>query len=161
MPASKQTALFAIFSALSVVGASIKIPAGLTSLALDSAPALVAAALINPFFGAGIAFAGHLLSALLGGFPLGPFHLIISIEMFLLILLFGSVYQKGAIFPSCFLFWTGNTFLAPLPFIWLISPAFYSAAVPGLLIASSINIVIAVLLVPRLSSIWNKNKQVI
>jgi hypothetical protein len=140
----------AMLTALSVVGAMIKIPAIVGSVALDVFPALLASVL----FGAGAlvwAF-GHLLSALIGGFPLGPLHFLIAGEMAVLVWVFGRLYKNNKILAST-VFIIGNSFVAPLPFIYLMNIGFYLGIVPSLLIGSIINTVIAIVAIPRLSSL--------
>lgn len=55
-------------------------------------------------------FFGHLLSALIGGMPLGPFHVLIAVEMAVLVWVFGYFYQKGKRVLGGVLFVVGNTF---------------------------------------------------
>lgn len=140
----------AMLTALSVVGAMIKIPAIVGSVALDVFPALVAAVLFGAGAGALVGAFGHLLSALAGGFPLGPMHFLIAVEMAALVWVFGRVYKKNKILASV-LFIIGNSFVSPLPFIYLMNTGFYVGIVPSLLIGSIINTVIALVAIPRLS----------
>jgi uncharacterized membrane protein len=141
----------AMLTALSVVGAMIKIPAIVGSVALDVFPALLAAVLFGPRAGAVVGAMGHLLSALAGGFPLGPMHYLIAIEMAVLVWVFGRLYHNHKILASG-LFILGNSFAAPLPFIYLMNTGFYLGIVPSLLIGSIINAAIALIAIPRLSS---------
>lgn len=143
----------AVMIALTVVGGSIKIPAIIGSVALDSFPAVVAAALLGGIPGAIVGGLGHMVSALFGGMPLGPMHFLIALEMALLVWVFAYFYQRGNKWTASILFVLGNTFAAPLPFIFLISKEFYISMVPSLLVASIINTVLAVLVAPRLASI--------
>lgn len=143
----------AVFIALTVVGGMLKIPAIIGSVALDSFPAIVAAALLGGIPGAIVGGLGHMVSAFIGGMPLGPMHFLIAVEMALLTWVFAYFYQKGSKWKGCILFVLGNTFAAPLPFIFLISKAFYISLVPSLLIASIFNTVLAVIVAPRLGSI--------
>ncbi|MBT2727792.1 ECF transporter S component [Bacillus sp. ISL-75] len=142
----------AMLTALSVVGAMIKIPAIVGSVALDVFPALLAAVLFGARAGAVVAAFGHLLSALIGGFPLGPMHFLIAVEMAVLVWMFGRLYKNNKVLASV-LFIIGNAFVAPLPFMFLMNVGFYLGIVPSLLIGSVINIVIALAAIPRLSSL--------
>jgi uncharacterized membrane protein len=151
---SRMLSLLALFSALSAVGAAIKIPAIVGSVAFDVFPALLAAALLGSGAGAMVGALGHLLSALISGFPLGPMHLFIAIEMALLVFLFGVLYKKNKKGTASILFILANAFAAPLPFIILMSKAFYVALVPSLLIGSMINCVIALVAIPRLRALF-------
>ncbi|KRN96179.1 hypothetical protein IV55_GL001565 [Furfurilactobacillus siliginis] len=79
--------LAALLLALCVVGANVKI---MGSIALDSAPAFLGAILLGPWFGAFLGFFGHMVSALLSGFPLTlPVHLIIGFNMAVCMFVFG------------------------------------------------------------------------
>jgi uncharacterized membrane protein len=142
----------AMLTALSVVGAMIKIPAIVGSVALDVFPALLASVLFGAGAGALVGAFGHLLSALIGGFPLGPLHFLIAGEMAVLVWVFGRFYKNNKILAST-VFIIGNSFVAPLPFIYLMNIGFYLGIVPSLLIGSIINTVIAIVAIPRLSSL--------
>ena len=83
--------------ALSVIGANIKI---LGSIAFDSFPAFIGTALLGPLFGMCLAFAGHMVSAYLAGFPLSlPIHLLIGIMMVITMWAYGTI-RKREIKPS-------------------------------------------------------------
>jgi uncharacterized membrane protein len=142
----------AMLTALSVVGAMIKIPAIVGSVALDVFPALLASVLFGAGAGALVGAFGHLISALIGGFPLGPLHFLIAGEMAVLVWVFGRLYKNNKILASTG-FIIGNSFVAPLPFIYLMNIGFYLGIVPSLLIGSIINTVIAIVAIPRLSSL--------
>lgn len=150
---SRMLSLLALFSALSAVGAAIKIPAIVGSVAFDVFPALIAAALLGSGAGAIVGALGHLLSALISGFPLGPMHLLIAIEMALLVYIFGVLFKKNKKSTASILFVLANAFAAPLPFIIIMNIAFYTALVPSLLIGSIINTVIALAAIPRLRTL--------
>jgi uncharacterized membrane protein len=150
---SKKIGLLALMIALSAVGASIKIPAVIDSVALDALPALLAAALLGVRAGAITGALGHLLSALIGGFPLGPMHLLIALEMAVLVWIFGIFYKQNKRILAGLIFIAGNAFVAPIPFIFLMNIGFYTAIVPSLLIGSAINTVLALIVIPRLSPI--------
>jgi len=147
----KTLSLLALFIALSVVGASIKIPAIVGSVALDAFPALLAAALLGGGAGALVAGGGHLVSALLGGLPLGPLHIVVAIEMSLLVFIFSRLYHRGRNkYTAAISFVIGNALLAPLPFLFLMGVGFYTAIVPSLMIGSVINVIVSILLIPKL-----------
>jgi uncharacterized membrane protein len=145
--------LLALFSALSAVGAAIKIPAIVGSVAFDVFPALLAAALLGSGAGAIVGALGHLLSSLIAGFPLGPMHGLIAGEMAVLVYIFGVFYKKNKKVIASILFILANAFAAPLPFIFLMNSAFYTAIVPSLLIGSILNTVIALVAIPRLKTL--------
>src|SRR6059058_1669062 len=144
----KRISLLALFTALSVVGASIKIPAIVGSVALDVFPALLAGVLFSSMGGAIVAAFGHLISAMLGGFPLGPMHFLIAAEMAVLVWIFAVLYKKKQSIAASAVFILGNTFVAPVPFIFLMGNTFYFAILPSLLIGSLINIAIALVAIP-------------
>jgi hypothetical protein len=148
----KMVSWLAMLTALSAVFAAIKIPAIVGSVALDVFPALLAASLFGGGAGAIVGAFGHLVSALLGGFPLGPMHFLIALEMAALIWIFGILYKNNRKGLASVVFILGNAFVAPLPFIYLMNIGFYLAIVPSLLIGSIINITIALLAIPRISS---------
>ncbi len=150
----KKVSLISLFIALSVVGASIKIPAIVSSVALDMVPALAAGALLGSLPGALVALFGHLVSALIGGMPLGPFHFLIAVEMALLVWMFTVIYDKGKRILAGILFVIGNTFVSPLPFLFIMGSGFYIGMIPSLLIGAVLNTVLALLLAPRLASVF-------
>ncbi|MDH6363392.1 putative membrane protein [Enterococcus sp. PF1-24] len=89
---TKKIALLAMLLALCVVGANIKI---LGSIAFDSFPAFVGAFVLGPLAGAFLGFFGHMISAMLSGFPQTlPLHLLIGVIMGLCMLLYGWVWLK-------------------------------------------------------------------
>ncbi|MBU8879904.1 ECF transporter S component [Bacillus sp. FJAT-29790] len=142
-----------MLTALSVVGAAIKIPAIIGSVALDAFPALLASALLGGAAGPVVAGVGHLMSALLGGMPLGPLHGLIAVEMAFLAFVFSILYRSGKRWQAGALFVLGNTFAAPLPFLFLMSKAFYLSIVPSLFIGSVLNTFVAFIVIPRLARI--------
>ena len=146
--------LLALFIALSVIGAAIKVPAVIGSVALDAFPALLAAA----FFGAGpgaiVGGIGHMISALIGGMSLGPLHFVIAIEMALLVFLFAVLFNGGKKILASTIFIIGNAIVAPLPFVFLFDFTFYIALVPSILIGSFLNTAIAYIAIPRLNTIF-------
>jgi uncharacterized membrane protein len=149
----KMVSWLAMLTALSAVGAMIKIPAIVGSVALDVFPALLAAALFGGVAGAIVGAFGHLISAMLGGFPLGPMHVLIAVEMAAIVWIFGILYKNNKKVIASSLFILGNSFVAPLPFIFLMNKGFYLAIVPSLLIGSILNTGIAMVAIPRLTSL--------
>ncbi|WP_102693124.1 ECF transporter S component [Rummeliibacillus pycnus] len=143
--------LTAMISALCAVGAMIKVPVGVTSAALDSAPAFLGAAFL-PAPAAGIAAAiGHIVSAGVGGFPYGPFHILIALEMYIVVWGFTRLHQKNHSISKWIFAIIANGILSPLPFYWLISPKMFYGVTPGILITTIINVVIAWICLPILS----------
>lgn len=88
----KQLVILGLCIALSYIGSYIKISG---TIALDALPAFFAAILLGPFIGGAVGFVGHMLTALLSGFPLSfPIHLVVAIMMFFSCAIFGYVYKK-------------------------------------------------------------------
>jgi hypothetical protein len=155
MNSVRKISLIGIFLGLSIAGASIKIPAIVSSVALDMVPALVAGVILGAGAGSVIGGIGHLLSAIIGGMPLGPFHFLITIEMAVLVFIFSIIYQSGRRYFSSILFVIINTFIAPMPFLFLLGSEFYLASIPSLLIGSLLNMGLAFVLAPRLLTLIN------
>lgn len=150
-------AKMAMLIALSVIGASIKIQG---SIAFDSMPAFFAALYIGPLAGALVGFLGHLVSSGLSSFPLTlPVHLVIAVQMFVFIYIFGKAYRYInkflAVLLGVFLNGVvGTLIIVPisiyfgLPFNgW---PLFYALIIP-LSIAAFLNILIGTLVFERLN----------
>jgi uncharacterized membrane protein len=154
---SRMLTLLALFSVLSAVGAAVKIPAIVGSVAFDVFPALLAAAMLGSGAGAIVGALGHLLSALIAGLPLGPMHVLIAFEMALLVYIFGVLFKKNKKGTAGILFILANAFAAPLPFIILMNKAFYVALVPSLFIGSLINTFIALVAIPRLKALFKQD----
>lgn len=153
---ARKISWLALFVALSVVGGMIKVPAPISSVALDSFPALIAAVLLCPAAGAATGAFGHLFSAFLGGFPMGPLHVIIAIEMAAVMWLFGRLYRGGFKRSALFSFILLNGVAAPAPFILFLGVPFYMSAVPGIVIAAALNGIAAVVLLPKMIAIFTK-----
>lgn len=143
--------LTALFAALCAVGGFIKIPSGVGSLALDTIPALLAASFLPPVFVGAASMTGHLASAMYAGFPLGPFHLLIAIEMMIILYVFARFHKAGHHSSKWVFFIIANGLLAPLPFYFLVSPAFFIGMVPAIFLATVVNAVVAAVVMPVLS----------
>lgn len=158
----KKINILAIFIAISVVGAFIKIPSFIGSVALDSFPSLIAGVFFGGLAGGMVAAFGHLVSALIGGLPLGMFHLFIALEMFILVVMYTKIYHMGNKIVSYLFFVLANAAILPLPFLWLLGKGFYISMIPVLLIGAVLNGIIAQLLMPRLERfrrVWGEAKQ--
>ena len=153
---TKKLALAGLFVSLSAIGGMIKIPLGIASIALDAMPALVAVLFFSAPMAAVIAAFGHLISSLFGGLPLGPFHLIIAIEMWAVVWLFARLHQAGRNWLKWAAFIIGNGVVAAIPFYFLLSPAFFYVSVPALLLAASINAAAAALAMPFINKIGKR-----
>lgn len=145
--------LTALFAALCAMGGLLKIPLGIGSTALDSTPALMSAAFLPPLYAGIAALIGHTASAMYAGFPLGPFHALIALEMFVIVLIFARLHKANRNVLKWVFFVVANGLLAPLPFYFLISPAFFLGALPGIFIATVVNAAIAGVAMPALQRI--------
>lgn len=106
--------MLALFCALSAVGAKFPIYG---SIALDSLPAFLAAILLGGPEGAIIGAMGHMLSALLSGFPLTiPLHLVIASEMAAICFVTGWLVNERhlPIWAAAIVTFVLNAFVSPL-----------------------------------------------
>lgn len=135
--------------AISFIGSLIKIQG---TIAFDSMPGFFAALYLGPVSGAIVASVGHLLTSVSSGFPLTlPIHSIVTLEMGIVVYLFGIIYKKfnGVIACTSGILLNGVAMVLVLaPFtIWLGLPlngrAFIYAMVVPLTIASAVNVILA------------------
>ncbi|WP_106496489.1 ECF transporter S component [Lentibacillus sp. Marseille-P4043] len=152
---TKKLCLLALFIALSVIGAMIKIPSFVGSIALDAFPALLAAVLISKQMGALVAGFGHLMSALIAGMPLGPLHVIIALEMAIIVWFFSVIYLSGKRKLAGLFFVFSNSLLAALPMLFLLGISFYLAVLPSLLIGAVVNAGVALLFIPKFVTLFH------
>lgn len=157
----KRLTLTAFFVALCVTGGLIKIPSGIGSLALDTVPALLSAAFLPPVFSGIAAMLGHMASAMYAGFPLGPFHVLIALEMFVIVIIFARLHKAGRNLTKWIFFIVANGIIAPLPFYFLISPAFFLSAIPFLFLATIVNAVVAAVVMPSLQHVGTSMRNAI
>jgi riboflavin transporter len=155
---SNHPVLFVSFLSLAIAGSFIKIPAGIGSLAFDSMPALIAASLWSPGWGMIVAGAGHLMSAGLAGFPFGPLHVLVAVQMAGLTFFFGYFYRKKNRHLAFVLFVAGNGIIAPLMLWPIIGKGIILSIIPGLIIASVLNAFISVIIIPRLKTFWERRR---
>ncbi|HCM89688.1 MULTISPECIES: ECF transporter S component [Vagococcus] len=94
---TKEITLVALMIALSVLGANIKL---LGSIALDSFPAFISTIILGPGVGILVAFFGHMVSAMLSGFPNTlPIHLMIATLMMVCVFVYGFIRRKYNKYP--------------------------------------------------------------
>lgn len=148
--------LTAMIATLCAIGALVKLPVGIGSAALDAVPALVSVAILPPLFSGMAASIGHIVSALSVGMPLGPFHVLIAAEMFVILWGFAMLHRSGKHVWKWIFFVLANGVVAPVPFYFLIAPAFFFAAVPPLFLASCINAGISIMLLPLLERAYKR-----
>ena len=153
--------LTALLVAMCFIGANIKI---MGSIAFDAAPALVGTLLLGPVYGTALGFFGHMVSALLAGFPFSlPVHIVTAVMMAITMLAYGMTRNwaknklngKVAIILSCiiaFLFNCPISLLAVYP--WLKEGVIGLA--PVLAIASVCNIIAAEIIFAALPATWKQ-----
>ena len=159
----------ALFIALSFVGSYIKI---FGTVAFDSLPGFLAALVFGPIYGAAIGFLGHLFTALSSGFPLSlPMHLAIAVSMALTMYVYGVTYRViSKKFPEAVTLLitgiVGILFNAPISLAlsigvlrliagWEVALGLV-ALLPALIIASTANVSISIILFKSLKNVWNK-----
>lgn len=134
----------AVLVALCGVGGFIKIPSPTGTVALDSLPGYMAAALLGGWGGAVVGALGHLFSAWTVSFPLGmAIHLYIAAQMALYVSVFGFLYGKGRKIPAAVVAILLNGILAPALLIPLYGTGFFFAMVLPLVVGSAVNIILA------------------
>jgi len=144
----RQLAVLIIFISLAAIGSMVKVPALIGSIALDSAPAIIAACILGARNGAIVAGIGHLSSAFLAGFPLGVLHIVIAFEMAVILYTFGLLFHKGKKKVAFLFFFAANAIAAPLPFAFFLGVPFVIAILPSLIVATAVNLVAAVAVIP-------------
>ncbi|NLL17739.1 MAG: ECF transporter S component [Clostridia bacterium] len=150
----RRMVLMAMFIALSVVGAMLKIPSPTGTVALDSAPGFLGAALLGWREGLLIAALGHLISAYSMGFPLSiPIHLIIALQMAIAAALYYILIKKTNPYVSIAVVTLYNGLAMPLSLVPMLGIGmFYAMALP-LCVAAFINALIAYVCFRGLKSI--------
>ncbi|MED4554561.1 ECF transporter S component [Lysinibacillus capsici] len=146
--------LTAMVAAICAVGAMIKVPAFISTAALDSAPAFLGVVFLSPILAGVAGLIGHFITALTSGFPLGPLHIIIAVEMLIVVWVFGMMHKKGMHFWKWPVVLVLNGIVAPLPFYFIISPAFFWGALGSILMATVINLIIVAVVMPILSKVF-------
>ncbi|NLM53151.1 MAG: ECF transporter S component [Firmicutes bacterium] len=144
---AKKLIRLALLIALCGVGGFIKIPSPTGTVALDSLPGFLAAALFGGWGGALVGFLGHLFSAATVGFPLGlPVHLYVGVQMAVYVSLFGYLFRKGYKILAVIAAIAANGVIAPLLLVPLYGSGFFLAMLPSLTVGSAVNIILAALL---------------
>jgi len=146
--------LTAMVAAICAVGAMIKVPAFISTAALDSAPAFLGVVFLSPILAGVAGLIGHFITALTSGFPLGPLHIIIAVEMLIVVWVFGVMHKKGMHYWKWPVALVLNGIVAPLPFYFIISPAFFWGALGSILMATVINLIIVAVVMPVLSKVF-------
>ncbi|RLE49790.1 MAG: hypothetical protein DRJ31_03680 [Candidatus Methanomethylicota archaeon] len=143
MHRAKKISLTALLSALCVVGSFITFPSPAGTIALDSSPGFFAAYYFGASLGAVVCAIGHLATAVVHGFPLGLLHLAIALGMALTGFSTGLVKHRFGLIPAIITAIAVNTALFPLAIPVLGWHVSLYVVMPILLIASSINAILA------------------
>lgn len=145
---AKRVARIAIFTALSVVGAFVKIPSPTGTVAMDSCPGFFSALMWGYAEGGIVIALGHIATAASVGFPLGALHILIAIMMTAAAALFrlaGTAVPKRWNLNIAAAILVGGTFNGLMAI--LLSPVIglglAVAITPSLLVASYINTAVA------------------
>ncbi|KOS68611.1 membrane protein [Lysinibacillus contaminans] len=146
--------LTAMVAAICAIGAVIKVPSFVSTAALDSAPAFLSVVFLSPMLAGVAGMIGYFITALTSGFPLGPLHIIIALEMFVVVWIFGFMHKKGLNLLKWPVALILNGIVAPLPFYFIISPAFFWGSLPSLFMATLINLVIVAVAMPVISKVF-------
>ncbi|NLZ38327.1 MAG: ECF transporter S component [Firmicutes bacterium] len=143
---TKKLVRLAFFIALCGVGGFIKIPSPTGTVALDSLPGFVAAALFGGWGGAVVGLLGHLFTAATAGFPFGlPVHFYVGLQMAVYVSVFGFIYRKGYKLVAVLVATLLNGVVAPLLLVPIYGAGFFATVLPSLLVGSAVNIVLAAL----------------
>lgn len=152
--------LTALISAICVIGSFIKVPlpGPVTTAALDSAPALISAVFLPPLFAGTVGALGHIATGLTSGMPLGIFHALIAIEMFVIVYIFAVLHRNGFQISKWIFVIIANGIIAPLPFYFLVSPAFYMGSIVTLSVATVMNVIVAMVVMPVLKLVVQRRE---
>jgi riboflavin transporter len=146
---ARRIAMLGMFIALSLIGSFLKIPSPTGTIALDSAPAFLAAILLGPSAGGIVGAMGHLLTALNVGFPLTlPIHLLIAGEMAIICTVTSFLYRKLNLIISLSVALLLNGIAAPAAFVFIpgYGLSFFVVMLVPLIVGSGVNLVTAGLL---------------
>ncbi len=142
---ARRVARIAIFIALSAVGALIKIPSPTGTVALDSAPAFLAAAAFSSPEGAIVGALGHLLTAATTGFPLSlPVHLLVMAEMALFVWIFGVLSSRVNVWVAAVVAVLCNGVVGAALMIPIGGVGMFTVLVAPLLVGATINVAVAI-----------------
>jgi len=143
---TKHITQLGLLLALAYLGSLLKIPTPVGSTAFDSAPAYFSGLLLGGGWGALVGGLAHLLTATLSGLPFGlPVHLQVAAGMAISVWLFAACWPRSRALAvlvalSC------NGVLLPLSLLcWpSINLALAISLMPGLLLATALNLLVAV-----------------
>ncbi|MGM0369467.1 MAG: ECF transporter S component [Bacillota bacterium] len=131
--------------ALAGVGSYIKFPSPVGSIALDSLSGYLGVLFLGIKPGGVILLIGHLLSSFLSGFPLGALHLVIAVLMVSCGGVLGYLKQKNN-YIAIIITILCNGILLPGLLAPLLGVGFTIGLIPVLLLSSTANILLAVII---------------
>jgi hypothetical protein len=135
---TKRLARISLFTSFAVAGSFISLPGPVSSVALDSASGYFAALNFGETEGASVLFAGHLVTALVHGFPLGALHLPIAVGLAFQGWLMAKVSRRFGMLVSTGMGVTVNTALTATV-IPVLGVGAVIAFAPFILLASLVN----------------------
>jgi uncharacterized membrane protein len=144
-----RVARIAIFTALSVIGSFITPYPLIPTIAFDSSPGFFAALYFGVIDGFTITGLGHIVTAIINGFPLGPIHYIIALGMALAGGAMGFVNKtnkKWGFIPAAITAVAINTVLSVVMVPTMGWATTLSVVTVPLLLAASLNAVLATII---------------
>ncbi len=144
-----RVARISIFTALSVIGSFITPYPLIPTIAFDSSPGFFAALYFGVLDGVLITGLGHIVTALINGFPLGPLHYIIALGMALAggaMGLINKTNKKWGFIPATIVAVSINTVLSVIMVPTMGWTATLTYVTVPLLIAASLNAVLATII---------------
>lgn len=150
--------LTALIGALCAIGSFIKVPGFITTAALDSAPAFISVVFLPPLYSGFAGAIGHFATAFTSGFPFGPLHILIAVEMFVIVLVFNLLHRHHFKILKWVFLIGANGILSALPFYFLISPSFFIGVLPSLIIATLLNGMITWITMPILNKVLTRRR---
>ncbi len=144
-----RVARISIFTALSVIGSFITPYPLVPTIAFDSSPGFFAALYFGVLDGVLITGLGHIVTALINGFPLGPLHYIIALGMALAggaMGLVNKTNKKWGFIPAAITAVSINTVLSVIMVPTMGWTATLTYVTIPLLLAASLNAVLATII---------------
>ena len=141
-----RVARISIFTALSVIGSFITPYPPIPTIALDSSPGFFAGLYFGVIDGFIVTGLGHIVTALINGFPFGNLHFIIAVGMALAggaMGLVNKTNKKWGLIPAAITGVTINTVLSLVMLPQMDWPVLLSLITVPLLLAASLNAALA------------------
>lgn len=146
MKNNRRIILMALFIAISYIGALVKLPGPMTTIALDSFAGYLGGLILGGTSGGFVALIAHLFVSMTSGFPLSvPVHIIISIMMFVSVFSYTKISKKYNVIVGSIVGVLINGVLMPLALMILpfMDKGFLISLIPILVIASVTNIILS------------------